>query len=247
MLRLHHSLLCAAALALSACTQATLAPKTGVSMESANSARDWQRIAYRITGELRQRGMLVPPQAGVAAGSQPWGPYYVHVLTPDSAFLKSVADTLKADIIAAGGTVAQTPDGAMVINLKADFVRHGPPEQMPGGAGTLAGTLTGLGLIGGSAAAAATGTWGLVGITAGSALGGGMLADQFLRANPTMVGEAHWQASISSRQQVLMQVGGAVYINSSDIPLYTGDVQLAEMTTPGSATRLETRRLRYGR
>ena len=246
MLRLHHSVICAAALTLAACTQASLAPKVGMSQESAVTAQDWDQIAHRIAGELRQRGMLLAPQAGIAPGAPPWGPYYVNVTTPDSAFLKSVANSLKADIISAGGTVAQVPNGAVVINLKVDFVRHGPREQVPGGAGTFGGTMAGLGIIAGSSAAAATGPWGAAGIAAGSAVAGGLLTDNFLLANPTMMGEALWQASISSKQQVLMQVGGAVYIASGDIPLYTGDARLAEMTTPGAAMQLQTIRLRYG-
>ncbi len=245
MLRLHQSVICAAALTLAACTQAPLTPKAAVSMDSATTGQDWQQISHRIAWELRQRGMLLAPLAGVTPGAPPWGPYYVHVLTPDSAFLKSVADTLKADIIGAGGTVAAAPDGAVVINLKVDYVRHGPREQVPGGAGAAVGTLVGLGKIAGSPAAHATGAWGAAGIAAGGALAGGLIADSFLTNNPSMMGEATWQASIHSRQQVLMQVGGAVYISSADIPLYTGDVKLAEMSTPGASMRLDTIRLRY--
>lgn len=245
MLRLHHSVICAAALTLAACNQAPLAPKPYVSMESATTDQDWQQIAHGIADELRQRGMLLAPQAGMTPGSPPWGPYYVHLLTPDSAFLKSVANTLKADIIRAGGTVASVPDGAVVINLKVDFVRHGPREQAPAGLGATAGTLGAIGAIAGSSAATATGPWGAAGIAAGSALASGLVVDQFLRGNPTMMGEALWQASIQSKQQVLMQVGGAVYISSADIPFYTGDVRLAEMFTPGASLRLETIRLRY--
>ena len=245
MLRLHHSVICAAALTLAACTQAPLTPKAAVSMDSATTNQDWQQISHNIAGALRQRGMLLAPMAGITPGSPPWGPYYVHVQTPDSAFLKSVADTLKADIISAGGTVASAPDGAVVINLKVDYVRHGPREQVPAGAGAAVGTVLGLGTIAGSSAARATGSWSSAGIAAGSALLGGVIADSFLMNNPTMMGEALWQASIHSKQQVLMQVGGAVYISSADIPLYTGDVKLAEMTTPGASLRLETIRLRY--
>ena len=245
MLRLHQSVICAAALTLAACTQAPLAPKSTVSMESATTTQDWAGVAHRIAGELRQRGMLLAPQAGMNPGAPPWGPYYVNATTPDSSFLKAVADTLKADIISAGGTVSPVPEGAVVINLKVDFVKHGPREQLPGGLGTTVGTIAGLAMIGGSTAAAATGPWGAVGIAAGTAAAGGIIGDTFFLNNPTMMGEAIWQASISSKQQMLMQVGGGMYISSADIPLYTGDARLADMTTPGVSTRLETHRLRY--
>ena len=103
MLRLHQgfklSLFCAAVLAVTACTQAPLAPKSNVAMESATTARDWGAVAQRITAELRQRGMIVPPQPGMAPGAAPWGPFYVHILTPGSAFLESVAESLKSEII----------------------------------------------------------------------------------------------------------------------------------------------------
>ena len=108
MLRLHHSVICAAALALAACTQAPLAPKSSVSMESATTSQDWAGVAHRIAGELRQRGMLVPPQAGATPSASPWGPYYVHAVTPGSAFLQSVATSLKSSIIAAGGAAPAT-------------------------------------------------------------------------------------------------------------------------------------------
>ena len=234
-------------MAVTACTQAPLATKTGVAMESAVTARDWGAVAQRITGELRQRGMIVPPQAGVAPGTAPWGPYFVHVTTPGSAFLQAVSDALKADIIASGGTVARVPDGATVINLRVDFVRHGPREQIPGGLGTLVGTTAGLATLAASpgAGAATLGSWGAAGVTAGAGLVSGMLIDQFLLNNSTMAGEAIWSASISTPQQVLMQVGAPVYISSTDIPFYTGDARLAELTTPGVSTRLETKRMRY--
>lgn len=245
MLRFHHSVIFAAAFSLAACTQPPLAPKVGGPMESAVTTQDWDMVAHRIAGELRARGMLLAPQAAMAPGTPPWGPYYINATTPDSAFLRSVSGTLKSDIIAAGGTVATVPDGAVVINLRVDFVKHGPREQVPAGAGTGAGALVGLGSIAGSRAATATGPWGAAGIAAGSAVAGGLIADSFLSNNPTMMGEAQWLASISSKQQVLMAVSGAAYISSADIPLYSGDVRLADMTTPGVSTNLEVRRLRY--
>jgi len=251
MLRLHHgfklSLFCAAALAVTACTQAGLAPKTQVQMESAMTGRDWDAVAARIADELRQRGMLVPPQAGAAPSSSPWGPYYVHAVTPGSAFLQSVSASLQSAIIAAGGTVARTPEGATVINLRVDFVRHGPREQAPGGAGTVAGAAYGMSSIAGSSAMANASTtmWPAAGAAAGAALATGFLADQFLLANPTMAAEATWQASISTSKQVLMQIGAPMYIASGDVPLYAGDVRLAEMTSPGAATNVAVRKMRY--
>ena len=74
----------------------------------------------------------------------------------------------------------------------------------------------------------------------------GFLADRFLLSNPTMAAEAVWQASISTSKQVLLQVGAPMYIASGDLPLYAGDVRLAEMTSPGTATNVAVRTMRYG-
>jgi len=251
MLRFHlrviyaGGVICAGALALAGCTQAPLAPKLDGPMESAVTGRDWNNIAHRISAELGARGMLVPPTAGLSPAAQPWGPMFIHTTIPDSAFLKAVAMVLKADIIAAGGTVADVPTGAMVINLNVDFVRHGPKEQAPGGIGTYAGMLAGLSALSHATAVTTAAPWVTAGAQIGSVVAAGVLTDVFLLNNPTYTGEAFWSASIMSKQQVLMQVGGAVYIPGPDIPLYAGDAKLAALTTPGVSDQLQVVSLRY--
>ena len=247
MLRLHHSALLAASVVLAACAQSQ--PPVAVKIdnrpqESANTVRDWDKVALRITTELAQRGMLITPQPGITPATPPWGPYYVHVLTPRSTFLQSVAESLRTNIVNSGGAIARTPAGAVVINLQVDHVKHGPREQPAGGEFTALGTAVAVG------AAISGGTpyanpWIAAAVAGGSALAGGILADAYLSQYPLMTGEVMWRASIVTPQQVLMRVGSTVYVSSGDLALYAGDVTLSEMTTPGVAMLPPVRRMRY--
>jgi len=247
MLRLHHSALIAAAALLTAC--ASTVPAVTLKLDSkpqeaVNAVRDWDKVAARITAELSQRGMLIAPQPGVTPATPPWGPYYVHVLTPGSTFLQSVADSLRTNIVNAGGTVARTPAGAVVINLSVDYVKHGPREQLPGGEFAALGTVIAAG------AAIAGGTpysnpWVAAAVAGGSALAYGILADAYAAQYPSLGGEMMWRASVVSSQQVLMRVGAPVYVPTGDLPLYRGDTTLAEMNTPGTVMAPAVRRMRY--
>lgn len=247
MLRLHHIALLAAAVALGACTQPPITPKTTLSQESATTTRDWTVPARRITAELRQRGMLLAPLPGLTPGTPPWGPYYIHVTTPQSAFLRGVEDTLKAEIIANGGTVARVPDHAVVINLKVDFIKHGAPEQVPPGLATTIGTIVGIGMLasGPGASAAVIGNWASTGIKAGAAAASGIAVDSLLSSYPLLNAEAVWTATIAGPQQVMLLVQDRFYVPVSDLPLYQGDVRVAEITTPGPAMTPPVRRMRY--
>jgi hypothetical protein len=243
MLRPHLGIFAAAALALAACTQPPVALKDGTAQQSATSVRDWDSVAHRITAELTQRGMLLTPQPGVAPSAPPWGPYYVHVVTPGSTFLQAVADTLKADIANRGGTVARIPDGAVVINLQVDYLKHGPRENLPGGELTALGVAAVAGGI--VSGVSPLNTWAAGGTAAGAVLGAAVAGDLYKGMYPSLNGEVIWQASIVTPQQVLMQVRAPLYVSSGDLPLYAGDVKLTQMTTPGTPTVLEARRMRY--
>jgi len=243
MLRPHLGVFAAATLALAACTQPPIALKDGAPQQSATSVRDWDSVAHRITGELTQRGMLLAPQPGVTPGAPPWGPYYIHVVTPGSSFLQAVADTLKADIANHGGTVARIPDGAVVINLQVGYVKHGPRDQLPGGELTALSVAAVAGGI--IAGVSPTSSWAAGGTAAGALVAAAVAGDVYKGMYPTLNGELIWQASIVTPQQVLMQVGAPLYVSASDIPLYAGDVTLTQMTTPGAPTVLEARRMRY--
>jgi hypothetical protein len=243
MLRPPLGALAVAALALAACTQPPIALKDGAPQQSATSVRDWDNVAHQITAELTQRGMLLTPQPGVAPSPPPWGPYYIHAVTPGSSFLQEVGDTLKADITNRGGTIARVPDGAVVINLQVDYLKHGPRDQLPGGELTAIAVASGAGALI-SAMSPAT-TWASGGIAAGTLLGAAVLGDVYKSAYPVMNGEVIWRASIVSPQQVLMQVGAPLYVSAGDIPLYAGNVKLAQLTTPGVSTMVEARRMRY--
>jgi len=243
MLRPHLGALAAATLALAACTQPPIALKGARSQQSATSVRDWDRVAERITAELTQRGMLLVPQPGAAPSPPPWGPYYIHVVTPGSSFLQEVATTLKTDITNRGGTIARVPDGAVVINLQVDYLKHGPRDQLAGGELTAIAVASAAGGL--ISAMSPANTWATGGIAAGTLLGAAVLGDMYKSAYPVMTGEVMWQASIVSPQQVLMQVGAPLYVSAGDIPLYAGDVKLAQLTTPGTSTVVEARRMRY--
>jgi len=212
--------------------------------DSANTVRDWDKVAGRITAELAQRGMLIAPQPGVTPATPPWGPYYVHVQTPRSTFLQSVAESLRTNIVNSGGAIARAPAGAVVINLNADFIKHGPREQPAGGEATAIGTAVAAGAVIAAGAPYAN-PWIGAAVAGGAALAGGILTDAYISQYPMMTGEAVWRATIVSPQQALMRVGGTLYVSTGDLPLYVGDVTLAEMTTPGAAPNLQVKRIRY--
>jgi hypothetical protein len=247
MLRLHHCALLAAAVSLAACAtnQPPVAWKTdNQPQQSANTVRDWDKVAGRITSELAQRGMLIAPKEGATPATPPWGPYYVHVQVPRSTFLQSVGESLRTNIVNAGGAIARSPAGAVVINLDADFIKHGPREQPAGGEATAIGTAVAAG------AAIAGGTpyanpWIAAAVAGGSALALGILTDAYISQYPMMNGETTWRATIVSPQQALMRVSGTLYVSTGDLRLYVGDVKLAEMSTPGAAANLQVKRMRY--
>jgi len=244
MLRLHHCAFVAVALAVGACSQPPIASKPAIPQEAANTVRDWDKAAQRITQELVQRGMLIAPQPGVTPASPPWGPYYVHVQQPNSAFLQGVADSLRTSITNSGGTVSRTPVGAVVINLDVAWVKHGMRDQLAGGEFTTAGAIATLATFA-AAGAPYSSPWVGAAAATGALMGSSIIADTYLNAYPVKTGEIMWRATVASPQQVLMQVGGPMYVSASDLALYAGDTRLAEMTTPGTPISVQARRIRY--
>jgi hypothetical protein len=193
-----------ALLILSACNQPAVSIKAPAVQDSENTVRDWHVAAHRVTDEMAARGLL--PAALARAQPQPssnFRPVHVRVESPESAFLKEVAGEVQAEVLRRGGTVARTPTTATVVNLGVDFVRWSPRDKPPApliAAGTAGALLTGAALA--SAAPYSTaGALAAAGITAGA---WGLASDAVLAMTPMSNTEAILQATIVTRDSVVM-------------------------------------------
>ena len=121
-----HAVFCLAAGAwlLAGCNRPMVALKAPAFQTKENTARDWNDVAEAIASGLADNGYL--PQAGQPTPERVPVPVFVRVRVPNSTFIRAVGDALQGDILARGGTVARTPEGATVVNLDATVVVRGP-------------------------------------------------------------------------------------------------------------------------
>lgn len=92
--------------------------------QEADAVHDWQLVARQIADEMTVRGLLPDPRNPTASRTPAeQQPYYIAVATPSPPFLHEVRQSLQSDILYRGGTVAQSPFGAQVIDLNADVVQ----------------------------------------------------------------------------------------------------------------------------
>jgi hypothetical protein len=121
-----HAVLCLAAAAwlLAGCNRPMVSLKAPGFETKENTVRDWNNVAQTITSGLAANGYL-STAAQTAPANEPV-PVFVRVRAPDSTFVRAVADALEGDILASGGTVARTPEGATVVNLDVTVVVRGP-------------------------------------------------------------------------------------------------------------------------
>jgi len=117
-------------LLMAGCARPAVAIKFSGTQQEANAVHDWQRVARQIADDMVARGLLPDPRQPAAPRTPAeQQPYYVAVATPSPPFLHEVRQSLQGEILDHGGTVAQSPFGAQVIDLNADLV------QFPSAAG----------------------------------------------------------------------------------------------------------------
>src|SRR4051812_38731565 len=144
----------------SACNQPAVSLKPPAFQDSENTVRDWQSIGHTITTGMAARGLIpsapMQPQSASPAVTRP---VHVRVESPESPFLKEVANQIEADVLQRGGTTARPPAAATVVNLGVDFVRWSPRDKpaVPPGTEAAAALITGTE----PAAAAPYSRWGL--------------------------------------------------------------------------------------
>jgi len=230
------------AAAVAGCNQPAVALKPLAFQESATTVRDWDRVAHRISFEMVGRRLL--PGYGTPPDPERmmFPAFYVYVVQPESTFLHEVAEELQNDILHEGGHVARSPAGASVINLSVDFIKWSPRDKPPGGAFTALGAAAGVGILVGATTPWShwTGAWD----EALLATGAGLLTDTVIALTPTMNAEAIWEASIVSPDRLLFDLREPIYIREGDIPLYSGNVRLAHISSPGPTSTLVARRIR---
>jgi hypothetical protein len=115
--------LMAGAWLLAGCNRPMVALKAPAFQTQEDTVRDWNNVAQAIASGLAANGYL--PKAAEPAPAVAPVPVFVRVRAPDSTFVRAVAGALQGDILAAGGTVARTPEGATVVNLDVSVVARG--------------------------------------------------------------------------------------------------------------------------
>jgi hypothetical protein len=211
-----YAVLClmAAAWLLAGCNQPAVTVKAFALQSSENTVRDWDDIAQAIAAGLVASGLL--PKPGWQVPATVPVPVFIRVCAPDSTFIRAVADSLASDVLASGGTVARTAEGATVVNLDVTLLAWGPRDKPPG--------LIGLGV---------------------AFLGIGPVSDLIVAMIPTMNAEAIWDATVMTGDRVVMKLREPVYIRQPDIPLYAKVTSLGPVASWGSGDRLPVRRVRY--
>lgn len=246
--RLTLSLLAATCL-LAGCNQPAVTPKPPAFQDSENTVRDWDQVATRIADGMAAQGYLpTPVQPGAVAPATPspvfiQRPVFIRLQAPDSAFVRSVAESLRTEVLQRGGTLARTPAEATVVNLDVDFIRWGPRDKPPGLTGTLASALAVPGTVIG--ASLPMSTWTAADAAAFTAFGLGAFTDALVAMTPTMNAEAIWQASIVTPARVEMMLRAPIYIRAPDIPLYAKATSLTPMDSWSSTASLPARVIRY--
>jgi hypothetical protein len=121
-----HTVFCLMAVGwlLAGCNRPMVALKAPALQIQEDTVRDWNDVAQAIASGLAANGLLSKVEQPTPSGMPV--PVFVHVRTPDSTFVRAVADALQGDILAAGGIVARTPEGATVVNLDVTLVARGP-------------------------------------------------------------------------------------------------------------------------
>lgn len=240
-----------AAALVGGCNQPAVALKPFAFQESANTFRDWDRVAHRIATEMVVRGLL--PGDGML-----FPQLYIHLVRPDATFLREASHQLQSDILHAGGQVARSPAGASVINLDVDFVKWSPRDKPPGAYFSALGAAAGTSLLlattlpdgtavhhhGFGAGAARMGASDALLASGAGIIAAGLITDTLIALTPTMNAEAIWEASIVSPDRVLFDIREPIYIREGDIPFYYGNVQLAQVPSPGPPALLASRRIR---
>ncbi len=226
---------------LAGCNQPMVSLKAPASQSSENTVRDWNDVAQAIASGMQAKGLL--PMAGQPAPASVSMPVYIRVQAPDSTFVRAVADALESDILASGGTIARTAEGATVVNLDVTVISWGPRDKPPGPIATSAALLALPGIVLGDSAPMATWT---AADGFGAAIAGiSILADLGIATTPTMNAEAIWDATVMTGDRVVMKLHEPVYIRQPDIPLYAKVMSLGPVASWGSGERLPVRRVRY--
>jgi hypothetical protein len=236
-------MLCVTAVAglLAGCNQPAVSLKLPATQSSENTIRDWNDVAHAIASGMAAKGLL--PNPGQPPQTIAPAPVFVRVRAPDSTFVRQVADALESDVLASGGTIARTPDGATVINLDVTIVKWGPRDKPPGLLGTTAALLTVPAIVLGDSLPMATWT---AADGFGAAIAGlGILADGIIAMTPTMNAEAVWDATVITGDRILMRLREPVYIREADIPLYAKRITLARVPSWERGTPLQVRTIRY--
>ena len=227
-------------MSLVGCNQPAVTPKLPAFQSSENTVRDWNDVADRIASQLGMVGLI--PAAGTTAA--PSGrPIYIKLQAPDSAFVRSIAERLEADIMQAGGTISRRASDATVVNLDVNFIAWGPRDKPPGLLGTTAGILAIPPIVIGDSSPMST--WSAANAYAFAAVGIGMLTDLVIAVTPTMNAEAIVSATVVSNDQVIMKYSAPLYVRANDLPLYAKSVSLAATDSWTSRPPLTPRPLRY--
>jgi hypothetical protein len=161
------------------------------------------------------------------------------VQAPGAVFLQEAREALIAEILLRGGTVARAPAGSVVINLDAEVVDWGFATARSDGTYAVAGGATGAGvLIGASGGIAPLGV-------AGIAAGSGLVAEALLALMPGTNAEVAWRATIVSDERIVLQIGEAMYVPESDIPLYQSSSKIQAIASLTPPAPLQVRQLRF--
>jgi hypothetical protein len=225
------------------CSRPLVAPKPIAVQDKENTVRDWASVAQRIANALSDRGFLAPslPASPPAVPPASDRRLFVHLLRPESTFLQDVRTHLESEILARGGIVSRIPANATVINLDIDVVRWSNQPQVPDGALTLTGLMTGAALL-----VAYNGPY-MPAAGFGMAAGAGIAAEMVRSLSPDTNVEAVWGASILSGDDVVLALREPVYIRQGDIRLYegTGSVRAAALGSFSPRPMSIPVRLRY--
>jgi hypothetical protein len=225
------------------CNQPAVTLKLPAFQASENTVRDWNDVAHRIGTSMAAIGLLPAFGQSDPGSSSSLKPAFVRVQSPDSAFIREVANELVGDILRRGGIVARTPAGATVVNLDVNVVRWGPRDKPPGLLGTMTAIATTPAIVIG--ASLPMSTWVAADAAAATSIGLGVAADGIIALTPTTNAEAIWEATIITSDRVVMKLQEPIYIRAPDISLYAKATNLSPMVSWSNNEPLRSRLIRY--